>query len=388
MGQRRVQTFTSSPYQYMGDYAGSQDLSRCNSYEQSTSDPSHGSFDERVPFHNLGRETSIKRSLSAPMDVFDPWMLEPPPCASPMSTSSSISHPESVSTPPYTGLPIYDAVHTAFHHMGDTPAGQNTWANEAEPVWRPSYPEPTAWDSQTFVLPCHGGPSYEQRPLQSTPSFLTQPNMSASTQYMAYHTSLQDMHHSTAQSVGPATIKVESHSKKGDENDDQSDSESEFSDSDDDCSSNKWSSSASKGVRGKSNVFRLDNFPGIMDPMHTTLSQRAYECPLVNGPKAEGACRKRFNRPEHLRRHMRTVHTDVRDYICQVPGCNRPFSRSDNLREHYWTHLSRGGRQGKNRKMSFQEIRKILGPKQKQLLRRLKTKLNSQKQKNGMKAKL
>jgi hypothetical protein len=50
------------------------------------------------------------------------------------------------------------------------------------------------------------------------------------------------------------------------------------------------------------------------------------------------------------------------------------FSRGDNLRDHYWTHLSRGGRAGVNKKMTLEELKVILGPKEKKLIRRLREK--------------
>lgn len=54
-------------------------------------------------------------------------------------------------------------------------------------------------------------------------------------------------------------------------------------------------------------------------------------------------CIKAFRRLEHLKRHLK-VHTDERPYVCDVSGCNRKFSRSDNLRAHRRTHMKRGGR--------------------------------------------
>ncbi|KNG52795.1 c2h2 type conidiation transcription factor [Stemphylium lycopersici] len=388
MEQGLAPNFIPSPFHYKGIYPGSQDLPRSNYNEQTTLEPNYSSFNDRVPFQNFGLETSPKRSPSAPLNVLDHWMAKPPAYASLMSKSSPISHPENVSTPTDTGLLMYHLHQPIFHQFGDTLAGQSPWANGSKPLWPPSHPGPTVWGSQTFVPPYHDGSSYEQHPLQSKSSFLTQPNVSASTQCMPYHTSLQNMDNSKAQSRGSATVKIENPSIKGDDSDDQIDSESELSGSDDDCSSTKSSSSELKGARRKMNAFGPDNFPGIMEPVDTILSQSVYECALMKSSKANGICRKRFTRPEHLRRHMKTVHTDEKDYVCLVPDCERRFSRRDNLDHHYWTHLSPGGKMSKNKKMSFEEIRNILNPKQKQLLQRLKMKLKNQKKKNRIKEKL
>jgi len=44
-------------------------------------------------------------------------------------------------------------------------------------------------------------------------------------------------------------------------------------------------------------------------------------------------CQKRFKRLEHLRRHNKT-HTGERGFRCEVVGCGKWFSRSDNLMAH------------------------------------------------------
>ncbi|OAL07186.1 hypothetical protein IQ06DRAFT_8433 [Phaeosphaeriaceae sp. SRC1lsM3a] len=95
-------------------------------------------------------------------------------------------------------------------------------------------------------------------------------------------------------------------------------------------------------------------------------------------PSYKCHCDRRFVRPEHFRRHLRTVHGDQRDYHCKV--CRRAFSRSDNLKDHYWTHVKRGGRRGKNKKYSIEELRAILGSKEKALIRKLKAKLERHKE--------
>ncbi|KAH8692538.1 hypothetical protein GQ44DRAFT_793175 [Phaeosphaeriaceae sp. PMI808] len=99
-----------------------------------------------------------------------------------------------------------------------------------------------------------------------------------------------------------------------------------------------------------------------------------YVCPLSD---VYGDPCHRFSRPEHLRRHMNTVHGDEQNHICKVPECKRAFSRGDNLKDHYWTHLKSGSRRGKNKKMSLKELGEVLGREEKQLLERLERKLSS-----------
>ena len=91
---------------------------------------------------------------------------------------------------------------------------------------------------------------------------------------------------------------------------------------------------------------------------------RPHSCTLPDMTNPQKMCGKRFVRPEHLRRHKNTVHVPDNDKFptCKVPHCRKRFSRGDNLREHYFTHVERGGRASKNIKMELQELKQILGP--------------------------
>jgi hypothetical protein len=382
MEQRRLPSFTSSPYQHMVDYPASHDLTRCNSHDPVISEPPHGSFHERDPFRTFGREQSDTRSLSAPVDAFDPSLLEGHSCGSPLSTSSSISHNESVPTPPYTGLPMYSAVEHPFHRVRNT-STHTSWNDEPEPMWHSTYAEPHPWGGQKYVLPCHSGPSYEQLPLQPTHTYLPPVGGSSAPLFLGFNEApppypwVQTMDSAPfAQENANNTV---AHSSGG------SDSESDDSDYDDD-SSQKSSRSTSKGSHANASVLKLGPW---MTPDHSyanTPEQRHYHCPMIEVSGIH-PCNKKFVRPEHLRRHVKTVHGSLQPYRCKVPDCDRAFSRGDNLRDHYWTHLSRGGRAGKNRKMEFLELKAILGPKERKLARRLKTRLNKQREKQ-MKSKL
>ncbi|RLV87038.1 Zinc finger protein MSN4 [Meyerozyma sp. JA9] len=47
-------------------------------------------------------------------------------------------------------------------------------------------------------------------------------------------------------------------------------------------------------------------------------------------------CAKQFKRSEHLKRHIRSVHSNIRPFHCKY--CDKKFSRSDNLAQHLKTH--------------------------------------------------
>ncbi|KAG0014075.1 hypothetical protein BGZ81_000702 [Podila clonocystis] len=49
-------------------------------------------------------------------------------------------------------------------------------------------------------------------------------------------------------------------------------------------------------------------------------------------------CGKLFKRSEHLKRHVRSVHTLEKPFLCPFQGCPKRFSRSDNLNQHIRIH--------------------------------------------------
>ncbi|CAO3569725.1 unnamed protein product [Mortierella alpina] len=49
-------------------------------------------------------------------------------------------------------------------------------------------------------------------------------------------------------------------------------------------------------------------------------------------------CGKLFKRSEHLKRHVRSVHTLEKPYTCPYQACPKRFSRSDNLNQHIRVH--------------------------------------------------
>lgn len=372
MEQRRVQSFTSSPYQYVMEYVGSQDLSRCDSHEPIASKPGHGSLEQQSYTHHYAQGRSTARSLSAPIDAFDPWILEGPPCGSPLSTSSSISHTESFPTPAYTGTLMYDQVDSPVFPHVRSPTSHDAWSGEPEPAWRPSYPEMTTWSSQQFSLPYHEDPPCDHLLLQPVQEHIPQAGHPAAPFYIPYSATIR---YSAARDVESAPFE-RGLASNPDDSDMDSDSESEDSESDDDSSTMKSSSHPTFRSSGAdSSVMKLGKWDNSVCSFPTASEPRHYRCPLEDKDHSGNACPKRFVRPEHLRRHIRTVHGNERCHICKV--CPRLFSRGDNLRDHYWTHVNRGGRAGKNIKMSLTELKAILGPKEKLLVKRLKMKLHN-----------
>lgn len=116
----------------------------------------------------------------------------------------------------------------------------------------------------------------------------------------------------------------------------------------------------------------------IVADADTPIQQRHYTCPFSGNVDSKGPlCDHHFSRPEHLSRHIRTVH-GTKHHVCKVPQCQRGFTRSDNLRDHYWTHIFSRRRIGRNAKMTLQQLNLILGPEERELVLKLRGKLLKQ----------
>ncbi|EUC46632.1 hypothetical protein COCMIDRAFT_4292 [Bipolaris oryzae ATCC 44560] len=365
--EQRVPTYTSSPYQYIENYSEPYEAQTRN-----TNEPITGSFNERPSFHNFDHDTLVHRPMGTPMEFMDILALEVS-CGSPHSTSSTISHSESVSSPPYTGFSAYNTLEPAFHNVQHSSTNHAAVSNEPESLWPSTYPEVTSWNSRPYVLPYHEIPSYEQRSYQLMPTILPEPRVSAPVPYLPYPMPQQD---SPTPAVDSGAFDLSGFNNIGDESDDLSDSDSDDSWHDEPSSSRRPRRWSSRRAQPRSNVYRLEGWSANTCTFHTTTDRR-HQCLELIGPNKDTPCPKKFQRPEHLRRHIRSVHGIglVNVYKCKVPDCFARFRRSDNFRSHYLTHLRVGKRKGNNRKMTYQELKGILGPKEKDLVRWIKNKL-------------
>ncbi|KAI7878051.1 hypothetical protein K492DRAFT_238801 [Lichtheimia hyalospora FSU 10163] len=76
--------------------------------------------------------------------------------------------------------------------------------------------------------------------------------------------------------------------------------------------------------------------------MTRSRGRRVSNAPSNNGARmftctADG-CGKMFKRSEHLKRHIRSIHTLEKPFECPYQSCSKRFSRSDNLNQHIRIH--------------------------------------------------
>ncbi|KZV64208.1 hypothetical protein PENSPDRAFT_588778 [Peniophora sp. CONT] len=81
----------------------------------------------------------------------------------------------------------------------------------------------------------------------------------------------------------------------------------------------------------KSRGRRVPTSPILVQDGGIKKSARPHICPAED-------CGKRFGRSEHLKRHVRSIHTEEKPHECPVPDCGKTFSRHDNLNQHLRVH--------------------------------------------------
>lgn len=381
MYQRRIPSFTPGHYDGMMDLPVSHDAYQFSHHGSVTPELRQGSFGENPAFHDLVHNYSGAQMTKSAEGIFDPWLLEQANCGSSLSTSSSISRSERVLTPVDPGHAVYNLLDQPDAIPDNNLSG--CWVEPHQTNWQQHYPEGDVWSAQTPIHSwCGGGgyislppptmePTYQPVNQETTPSFSLplQSNLTG------------------APAVDSAPFRLAEASTTIGRDDSSADTDSASDDSDYEESNTNYSQAKSTSSKRRSNqkyspVLNLGKWSMVVDPFAPP-EQRNYVCNLEVNNRSGAAhfCQQRFVRPEHLRRHMKTVHGNHRDYPCKVPRCPKVFSRGDNLRDHYWTHLSRGGRAGKNEKMSLEDLKAILGPKERKLLKILKRKLQKHKAK-------
>lgn len=80
---------------------------------------------------------------------------------------------------------------------------------------------------------------------------------------------------------------------------------------------------------------KKNNFNSPKSGSHSTDPENIEEKPFRCAE-----CPKAFKRSEHLKRHIRSVHSNERPFPCTL--CEKKFSRSDNLAQHLKTHKRHG----------------------------------------------
>lgn len=349
-------TFSSTLYQSPVDLAAPYNSSQPTTQESMNMSSQQEFLDICLRFDSLGHECTEDPNAS--------WLLEGPGYASPFSTTSSISPSDGLSTPPPSNgqqsVATYDLPNPAYHTVPTS--NQQAWSENAQSGWQGHLVEGNAWAPQVLQYwneNTYG--SFQSEPIDSSYHPTSTESTPEPFEYLAANNYIP-----FPADTAPFRAEMSADLEVDDSDENASDtSGSEYQE--DDPTPTRQSM---RGCRNASSVLKLGKW---MDASFNP-EARHYACPFSNGrPDPSGrVCSQRFVRPEHLRRHIKTVHGSDKNFVCKVAKCRRAFSRGDNLRDHYWTHISRGGRSGRNEKMTFNQLKDILGPKERKLVKRLR----------------
>ena len=112
-------------------------------------------------------------------------------------------------------------------------------------------------------------------------------------------------------------------------------------------------------IEGKDFDVDFEEGRAVVITSEESYTQKPHHC-LYHDRNGE-PCGRRFERSEHLKRHMGS-HTDERPYFCQLPDCKKRIQRPDNAGDHFKTHL-KPGKGKRNPTCSWPELRALLREK-------------------------
>lgn len=369
--------FGSNTYPKMMEAPGSLPL-RTISSGPITPDSRQRSFHSTLYFDDMPQEILNFPVTMVSESSLDPWLMEMPGTASPGSSRLSTSPSQDISTPSSDGFysPSYpEQLQLPSYHFVEQPqplraysTSHPNWVSNGE-NWERNYAEREIWAAQPFVTRPWLPNTYESY----ASTHMTTGHASVNNSAPTFYTYAAASHFQSPEVIETAAIS-EARCFSADletcEEEDSSDEESEHTH----CESSA-SRSKPKTMPSRPHIDRWSvSIPNIQQS-----ETRGHLCNIPG-------CKRAFVRPEHLRRHVRSKHLAERIFPCKIPDCmTAKFTRGDNLRDHYWTHLDRGGRAGKNKKYTLLELREFLGPKEKKLVRRLREKLRQHLEKEKLK---
>ena len=386
MEQPNSAPYGSSSYDNMMELPASHLPFRLASNGPATPDSRQHSFDETSYFGTVPQEILNFPVSRVTESSVDPWLMTIA-TASPESSRVSMSPSQGIATPPSAGYyspPYPEQLPIPPYQLLEQPqsvrprsTSHPNWVSHGE-NWERNYAEGDLWSAQPFVAQPWGPTSYTGYPSPHMTPDDAQASSSALQSY-PYPLNIQFTEAEILRSKNYASELQAvplNDQRTQDEDEDSSDEDSDWDEDSSNCSQSGGPSSRPR-PRVRSPRPHVSRFSV---PVRVVQQQerRGYLCEV---PGCDGS----FLRPEHLRRHGKSKHCEVRPYGCKIPGCTTLFSRGDNLRDHYWTHLDRGGRKGKNTKYSFAELKELLGPKEKKLIRRLRQKQKQHEEKERLK---
>ncbi|KAJ6267306.1 hypothetical protein PSV08DRAFT_186703, partial [Bipolaris maydis] len=378
MEHQRVLCITSASHEHSSASSGTTRHNERSSYGTASLETGHGST-EYLEHSAFPPVSTILSDISN--DIPDVCMHEGYNDDSALSACSSTSHIEDLPSPSSIDMLTHLSVNSPAVEHAQSLCKAEILTQHRENLCTPNDFDLLPCTLRRLSRACHSHTAYDETFLQLIRYFMLQLCSPITPSCISYHEPVL----SCVTEAGEFTPSQQNMAISIDISEKNSCSESEYSCLDVFKLSNEFPDGTRRRYEANSHLTDLGKWGPIKKSFHTAVEPRYYECPLMDKKEPPSLCAKRFRRSGHLRRHITTVHVTENFHCCKV--CPRSFSRRDNLREHYWTHLKRDGSVGRNTKMSLLELSVILGPKETQLVKRLQARLESVRA-NETKAKL
>ena len=192
--------------------------------------------------------------------------------------------------------------------------------------------------------------------LESSPFSLFPSNSSSSSPLFATRIKEEELNSEIKQTESEPEFKAKD---KGEDEDNEEEEEEEEEDDDDDDDDEE---EEFEGKREKGDDSRINS------------NERGeYQCTF---------CKRKFVRPGHLDRHIR-AHTGEKPYACLHKGCDKRFTRSDNMMQHFKCHSSDGYIHKREEKLNEKKRKMLAKKQQRKLLKAQKKKVLNSNQKNN-----
>ncbi|KAK4516486.1 uncharacterized protein ATC70_011458 [Mucor velutinosus] len=145
--------------------------------------------------------------------------------------------------------------------------------------------------------------------------------------------------------VSPPSPFVSHHSAATNDDDDQDENKQTVNEANDkrDTKASSCAAGGGKAKVKKSTRARRNDVSGVTSNDCKKYKETSCELDAKQFLCEYDDCGKLFKRSEHLKRHIKSIHTKEKPYSCPYKDCGKSFARTDNLSQHIRIHRNNKG---------------------------------------------